>query len=119
MTPSRIFLVVNHCCLQFYFCCLQCYPMFKKNIHLFLVLFALLFNVQASLSHDVEHAFHEINKDIGHDNEDCLLKHNLVTSNGLEKSLNFYLASGNIFLENNQVTNVLAARFSAYQSRAP
>lgn len=93
--------------------------MFRKNIHLFLVLFALLFNVQASLSHDVEHVFHEANNETGHDSEDCLLKHNLVTSNGLEKSLNFYLASENIFLENNQVTNVLVARFSAYQTRAP
>ena len=93
--------------------------MFRKNIHLFLVLFALLFNVQASLSHDVEHLFHEANNEIGHDSEDCLLKHNLVTSNSLEKSLDFYLASGNIFLENNPVTNVLVARFSAYQSRAP
>ncbi|MBT6392159.1 MAG: hypothetical protein HOJ73_02105, partial [Nitrosomonadales bacterium] len=61
----------------------------------------------------------EANNEIGHDSEDCLLNHNLVTSNDLEKSLNFYLAPGNIFLDNNQATNVLAARFSAYQSNAP
>ena len=93
--------------------------MIKKNIQLFIVLFALLFNVQASLSHDVEHVFHGANTELEHDNEDCLLKHNLVTSNGLEKSYRFDFSSENGFSDNNKVTSFLVARFSLYQSRAP
>ena len=93
--------------------------MIKKNIQLFIVLFALLFNVQASLSHDVEHVFHATNNELEHDNEDCLLKHNLVTSNGLEKSFRFDLSSENGFIDNNKVTSFLVVRFTLYQSRAP
>jgi|TARA_B110000879_G_C10705166_1_gene330691 hypothetical protein len=93
--------------------------MFKKNIQLFIVLFALLLNVQASLSHDVEHVFHNTNNELEHDNEDCLLKHNLVTSNGLEKSFRFDLLSGNSFFNNDKITNFLVVRFTPYQSRAP
>jgi len=93
--------------------------MIKKNIQLFIVLFALLFNVQASLSHDVEHVFYDANTELEHDNEDCLLKHNLVTSNGLEKTFRFDLSSENGFSDNNKVTSFLVARFSLYQSRAP
>ena len=55
--------------------------MFKKNLYLFLILVSLLFNVQTSFAHDIEHQYHDTHADSFHDCEDCTLKHQVLKYN--------------------------------------
>ena len=91
----------------------------RKNLHLFIVLFALLFNVQAGLSHGVEHVYHESDRQNILDCEDCLLKSNVTKSHDLSKKFQLQVLNENQFHDNYYLSTQLAYRFVAYQSQAP
>lgn len=91
----------------------------RKNLHLFIVLFTLLFNVQVGLTHDVAHVCHESdNQNIDND-ENCLLKNNVTKSTDLSKKFHPDISNENQFHDNYYLSTQLAYRFVAYQSQAP
>ena len=93
--------------------------MFKKNLYLFLILVSLLFNVQTSFAHDIEHQYHDTHADSFHDCEDCTLKHQVLKSILLNVSASLQFVDENEFIDNYQFQNLFAESFVAYQSRAP
>jgi len=93
--------------------------MLKKYLYLVLILFSLLFNVQASFSHDIEHHYHDEDSHSLHDCEDCVLKHHVLKSALPSNLTKFSFDSAHEFFENYQLKNFFAEHFVAYQSRAP
>jgi len=103
--------------------------MFRKNLSLLIVIFGLLFNIQAGFTHGVEHIVHDheshesSNDHESHENskvcEECLLINNLVESSDLNDALYFNLQSYTNFNYNYDVGKKTAYTFVAYQSQAP
>lgn len=84
-----------------------------------LVVFALLFNVQASLSHEVEHFFHESSNDAQHECDDCLLKNHLAASNDQPKMQALFPSISNAYSLEGYLGNQRLFRFATFQSQAP
>jgi len=92
--------------------------MFKRSLYILVVVFSLLFNVQAGFTHDVEHINHQLHDSLI-DCEDCLLKHHLVKSPDLSTSFNFDSPNHTKPNDNYFINNRIVYTFVAYQSRAP
>ena len=94
----------------------------RKNLHLLIVLFALLFNIQVGLTHSVEHVFHA--SDIENTNEseeieNCLLKSNVTKSNDLSSNYQHQISNQELYCDYYSLSNQNSFRFFAYQSQAP
>ena len=90
----------------------------KYKICSFITLFFFMFNVHASISHDVEHEYHAGNK-LEHNISDCLSKYNFNKLHNYDKSPCISLLSLNEYFEKVIATIFLPINFSYYNSRAP
>ena len=109
----------------------------KKNLSFLLVLFSLLFNIQAGFTHDIEHPYHdnEHTEDLHHDSEhhDDVHNKNLMVcedctftvTDHSAKTINFSSNFDFSFNQTFQINDIYLVRdlFSigivAYQSQAP
>ena len=93
--------------------------MIRKNINLFVLLFALLFNIQTGLTHGVEHVFHASDTEHSPDVETCLLESNVTKSNDLSDRFHVQISNDNQFYDHYYLGTQPSYRFFAYQSRGP
>lgn len=96
--------------------------MFKKNLYLFVVLFSLLFNVQAGLTHGVEHINHidhGHHEDSSMECEDCLLNHLLVKSKDSSNDFDLNFPNNSNLFDNYNLSKSFTYIFVAFQSNAP
>lgn len=96
--------------------------MLKKHLFQIFIVFSLLFNVQASLAHGIEHHDHDVHdhdSEVYHDCEDCVLKQQVLKSTLVPQSSNFKCEFENEFFDNYQSRILFSETFVAYQSRAP
>lgn len=91
----------------------------RKNINLFVLLFALLFNIQTGLTHGVEHFFHASDTEHSPDVEKCLLESNVTKSNDLSDRFHVQISNDNQFYDHYYLGTQPSYRFFAYQSRGP
>ena len=94
-------------------------PVFRKNLHLLIVLFALLFNIQVGLTHGVEHVFHASDIENTHESEHCLLKSNVTKSNDLSSNSQPQISNEELYYDYYSLSNQNSYRFFAYQAQAP
>ena len=95
---------------------------YKKNLYLFVVLFSLLFNVQAGLTHGVEHINHidhGHHEDSSMECEDCLLNHLLVKSKDASNDFELNFPNNSNLFDNYNLSNSFTYIFVAFQSNAP
>ena len=92
--------------------------MFKRSLYILVVVFSLLFNVQAGFTHDVEHINHQLHDSLI-DCEDCLLKHHLVKSINLIAAFDSNFHDHTNLNDNYPLSKNLAYTFVAFQSNAP
>ena len=92
--------------------------MFKKSLFILVILSSLLFNIQAGLTHDVEHINHESHDSLI-DCEDCVLKHHIAKSPDLPNPFDFKFLNHTNLNDNYSQNNSVDNTFVAYQSQAP
>lgn len=90
----------------------------KYKLCSFIATFFFLFNVHASISHDVEHKYH-INNKLEHNISDCLVKYNISKSVFFNKSPYLPLLLVDDYFEKVTRINFFPVKFFYYNSRAP
>jgi len=103
--------------------------MIKRTFYFFLIVFSLLFNIQAGFSHDIEHFNHESHEHESHDEHEshedsnecneCLLNYHLVKSPDFSNPFTFDFLNNTNLNSNYLVNNSIVYTFVAYRSRAP
>ena len=97
---------------------IKIYRMFKSYLYTFVILFSLVFNIQAGYAHDIEHIDHESHQSSA-DCGDCLLNYHLDKSNDLSIHIEYDFSIHTKPKDNYLISKTFVYRFVAYQSRAP